>query len=194
LQGWLANRPNSKPFVVFTCLKIRLLAAVLLVTMGLFLAGVFFIKQGFREATARTSADSPLAESDTHLPHKNERPVNTLQIASTNRVLVTDASPSEIKSSDDIHMHVVELMVLGLNNDQESLKIICSELTNSIKEIRLTAADALVQFGDASVVPYLREQATRTKDLEEQARFNSAAEQLSLPPFRELLRQRNGKH
>ena len=77
-------------------------------------------------------------------------------------------------------------MLLGMKNDQESLRVISSALTNSEKEIRLSAADALVQFGDVSVVPRLRALASQAKNLEEEARFNEAAEQLSLPSFSEL--------
>lgn len=102
-------------------------------------------------------------------------------------------SNSKTDNSEKLQSRIEELMLLGMKDDKESLKIICTELTNSEKEIRLSAANALVQFRDDSVVPRLRSLAIQAKDPQEQAHFNEAAEQLSLPSFTALRKLQQGK-
>ncbi len=77
-------------------------------------------------------------------------------------------------------------MALAMNDDAESLNTICSELTNPDKEIRAGALAAVVQFGDRSVVPRLRELAAQTDDLHEKIDILTAADQLDLPPLGSL--------
>ena len=79
-----------------------------------------------------------------------------------------------------------ELMALAMNNDTNSLNTIWSELANPDKEIRAGALAAVVQFGDHSVVPRLRELPAQTDDATEKAGILEAADFLELPSLTEL--------
>ena len=74
-------------------------------------------------------------------------------------------------------------MALAMNDDPDSFNIIWSELSNQDKEIRAGALAAIVQFGDRSVTPRLRELAGQTQDPYEKINILAAADQLDLPPF-----------
>jgi hypothetical protein len=84
---------------------------------------------------------------------------------------------------------IAELMALGMNNDSNSLNTIWGELANPDKEIRAGALAAVVQFGDRSVVPNLRELAAQTQDATEKAEIIKAADFLDLPSLTEVRRQ-----
>jgi hypothetical protein len=75
-----------------------------------------------------------------------------------------------------------------MNNDSNSLNIICSELSNPDKEIRAGALEAVVQFGDRSVAPRLRELAAQTEDTDGKSNLLEAANYLELPPLTGLHR------
>ncbi len=77
-------------------------------------------------------------------------------------------------------------MTLAMNNDAQSLKAICADLYSSDKEIRAAAIDAVVQFGDKSVVPRLRALAQQSNDSDEKAHLQQAADTLELPNLSEL--------
>jgi hypothetical protein len=81
---------------------------------------------------------------------------------------------------------VAELMALAMNDDTTSLNTIWSELANPDQEIRAGALAAVVQFGDRSVVPRLRELAAQTDDAAEKASILEAANFLELPSLTEL--------
>jgi len=77
-------------------------------------------------------------------------------------------------------------MALAMNNDSNSLAIIWSELANPDQEIRAGALAAVVQFGDRSVTPRLRELAAQTEEAKEKADINAAADYLELPSLTEI--------
>lgn len=81
-----------------------------------------------------------------------------------------------------------ELMVLAMNNDSNSLNTIWGELANPDKEIRAGALAAVVQFGNRSVAPSLRELAAQTADSTEKADIIQAADYLELPSLNDLPR------
>jgi len=86
----------------------------------------------------------------------------------------------------NVHDRVAELMALAMNNDSNSLAIIWSELANPDQEIRAGALAAVVQFGDRSVTPRLRELAAQTEEAKEKADINAAADYLELPSLTEI--------
>ena len=148
-------------------------------------------EDAYRELATKV-LKSPSKPNNNHQSTSLRRPVQ-LPLTSPPTALAS-VSNSESDNSDKVQSRIEELMLLGMKDDMDSLKTICAELTNSQKEIRLSAADALVQFGDASVVPQLRNLAIQAKDPQEQAHFNEAAEQLSLPSFTELRKLQQGKN
>ena len=56
-------------------------------------------------------------------------------------------------------------------------------------EIRAGALEAVIQFGDHTVSPRLRELAAQTQDPAEQAAILEAADDLDLPPITDLPRK-----
>ena len=83
---------------------------------------------------------------------------------------------------------VAELAALAMNNDTNSLNTIWSELSNPDKDIRDGALAAVVQFGDRSVTPRLRELAAQTEDPAEKVEIIKAADYLELPSLTDLPR------
>ena len=88
-----------------------------------------------------------------------------------------------------VQERVAELTVLAMNDDSNSFNIIWSELSNPDREIRAGALEAVIQFGDHSVSPRLRELAAQTQDPAEQAAILEAADYLDLPPITDLPRK-----
>lgn len=91
------------------------------------------------------------------------------------------AIAAAVMPATNVPDRVAELMSLAMNSDSNSLNTIWSELFNPNKDIRAGALTAVVQFGDHSVVPRLRELATQTEDLTEKAAITEAADFLQLP-------------
>jgi HEAT repeats len=83
----------------------------------------------------------------------------------------------------DIADRVNELMSLAMQNDSNSFNVIWSALSDPDKEIRAAALDAVIQFGDHSVTPRLRELAGRTTDTDEKNHILQAADFLDLSPL-----------
>lgn len=104
---------------------------------------------------------------------------------------ITESNPETpaVKDPDhaeQVRARVAELTTLSMNNDADSLKTIWSELSNPDKEIRAGALEAVVQFGDRSVVPDLRKLAAQTSDSAEKASILEAADHLDLPSLSDL--------
>ena len=83
---------------------------------------------------------------------------------------------------------------LAMNDDANSFNTIWSELSNPDREIRAGALEAVIQFGDHSVSPRLRELAAQTQDPAEQAAILEAADYLDLPPITDLPRKQPGNN
>jgi hypothetical protein len=88
-----------------------------------------------------------------------------------------------------VQERVAELTSLAMNDDANSFDTIWSELSNPDKEIRAGALEAVIQFGDHSVGPRLRELAAQTQDPAEQSAILEAADYLDLPPITDLPRK-----
>ena len=132
----------------------------------------------------------PVTRAETNLsPEKESSASAPLPVA---REAVTFArSPviQETNHADYVRGRVAELMALAMNDDSNSLESIWAELSNPDKQIREGALEAVVQFGDSSVVPRLRELATQTEDPVEKANIIAAADHLELPPLTDFLRE-----
>jgi len=168
----------------YSYILILLFIGILALAFFLFREGSQAINEGMgRQVCPQDFLSSPKTNAY-HQSNRESLPNHPESTSPLSASITISNSGSEY--SDRVQMKIEELMLLGMKNDHESLRLISSALTNSEKDIRLSAADALVQFGDVSVVPRLRELASQAKNLEEQERFNEAAEQLSLPAFSEL--------
>lgn len=88
-----------------------------------------------------------------------------------------------------VQERVAKLMSLAMNNDADSFNTIWTELSNPDKEIRAGALEAVIQFGDHSVSPRLRELAAQAQEPAEQAAIVEAADYLDLPPITDLPRR-----
>jgi hypothetical protein len=93
------------------------------------------------------------------------------------------AGATETNPPEAAQDRVAELMALAMNDDRDSLNTIRTELTNPDAEIRAGALAAVVQFGDRSVSPRLRQLAAQTDDPHEKVSILDAADQLDLPPL-----------
>lgn len=76
---------------------------------------------------------------------------------------------------------LAELMALAMNDDANSVEEIISELSNPDPQIRRGAVEAVVQFGDRSVIPRLQAIAEQTDNEADRADILEAAEFLNLP-------------
>ena len=110
--------------------------------------------------------------------------------------IATDKPPAasppvipETNHADYVHDRVTELMTLAMNDGSNSLNTIWSDLSNPDKEIRAGALKAVVQFGDRSVTPRLRELAAQAQDPGEKTAMLEAADFLDLPPITDLPRK-----
>ena len=88
-----------------------------------------------------------------------------------------------------VQERVAELTSLAMNDDANSFNIIWSELSNPDREIRAGALEAVIQFGDHTVSPRLRELAAQTQDPAEQSAILEAADYIDLPPITDLPRK-----
>lgn len=104
--------------------------------------------------------------------------------------VVTNAQNSIPATNHDrfVQERNAELMALAMNNDAVSFNTIWSELSNPDREIRAGALAAVVQFGDRSVSPRLRDLAAKIDDAEEKVAILDAANFLELPSLTELHR------
>jgi hypothetical protein len=168
----------------------KVVAAVLLLAVGA-LGVAALISRVFHPARGgEAPGNLSVARTETNLPTEKEFSTSApLPVANDG---VTFAAPpviQETNSVDHVHDRVAELMALAMNDDADSLESIWSELSNSDKQIREGALEAVVQFGDRSVVPRLRELATQTEDPVEKVNILAAADHLELPTFTEFRRE-----
>jgi hypothetical protein len=129
---------------------------------------------------------APQAASNLTTATADSAPPAPLTPPRTANIIPTVPAPPvvpETNQDEYVQDRVAQLMALAMNDDVESLNIICSELANPDKEIRAGALAAVVQFGDRSVAPRLRELAAQTGDPLEKIDILAAADQLDLPPL-----------
>jgi hypothetical protein len=124
-------------------------------------------------------------ENYSHEPHRKD-----LFTPAVKSQAVAEMEPAErsttmaiIKqgSAEDSQSIINNLLISSINNDLKSFEFIKSQLTNADGAIRQAARDAIVQFGDASAAPLLRELADRTPSSEEKISLITAADFLETP-------------
>jgi len=169
-------------------MKSRIIAAVLLVIIA---AGAFLrivsrrtTQQPVEGATNVVSQPQP-----SQLENNHTTPVPPIESSVTNAV----AAGTEADHAKLVQKRIDELGDLAMKDDVASRDVILSELQNPDKAIRAGALEAIVQFGDRSVVPRLEQLAAQTADAEEKAALLEAAEYLKLPSLSEFLAAQKGK-
>jgi hypothetical protein len=113
-------------------------------------------------------------------------------VSNTPATVVVAPNIQDTNHAEYVRERVAELTSLAMNDDANSFNTIWSELSNRDKEIRAGALEAVIQFGDHSVGPRLRELAAQTQDPAEQAAILQAADYLDLPPITDLPRKQPG--
>ena len=166
--------------------------AILSLTIGV-LGVVFLTSNAFHRESGGEAPDKlPTAQTQTKVSPKAEfsdPPPLTETVETNNKpIIVAPAAQVVPDANHDEHVRdrIAELMALAMNDDKNSLNTIWSELANPDKEIRSGALDAVVQFGDRSVTPALRQLAAKTEDPAEKASILAAADHLDLPTLSEL--------
>ena len=82
---------------------------------------------------------------------------------------------------------------LSMNDDQDSLNILLSELKNPDKSLRQAALESVIQFDDRSAIPRLEELAAQAKDPKEKIEILQAIEFMKLPSLSEFVEQRTAE-
>jgi hypothetical protein len=85
-----------------------------------------------------------------------------------------------------IEDEVGRLQDLSTRDDAASLSAILRDLTNSEKQVRLSAVEAAKQFGGRDAIPTLKADVANTQDIGEQIALLEAADFLSLPTIADL--------
>ena len=114
---------------------------------------------------------------------------NTPAVTNIPAIIAVAPDIQDTNHAEYVQQRVAELTSLAMNDDSNSFNTIWSELSNPDKEIRAGALEAVIQFGDHSVSPRLRELAAQTQDPAEQAAILEAADYLDLPPITDLPRR-----
>jgi hypothetical protein len=147
---------------------------------GLVLAAAFCLKQHIarlqRPAIPETAilplpaAGDDLAEASPSTKHSKPSPVTRIATNSTQEQKLTC-----------IKEEINRLRDLSTKDDPASLSAILRDLTNSEREIRLSAIEATKQLGNRDAIPTLRADVANTTDIGEQIALLEAADFLSLP-------------
>ncbi|MEI8341166.1 MAG: HEAT repeat domain-containing protein [Verrucomicrobiota bacterium] len=176
----------------------KVVAAIFLLAAGILGITVFILGPFHREPAGKIPETPPVTQNSTGV-FPGKKPAE-------NTVPPTLPPPADIKQKteiappvpvipklnqtshdpDFVHERVNALMALAMNNDSNSFNAIWHELSNTDREIRAGALEAVVQFGDRSAVPRLRELATRTEDPAEKTSILAAADYLELPTLSEV--------
>ncbi len=174
----------------------KVAGAILLLASGI-LGIVFLIPRAFHHEQASEAPENlPVAPTQTGVSPQKEifapaPPVIASAPVVTIKPAAVTAAPAiqDTNHAEYVQERVAELMALAMNNDSNSLNTIWSELSNPDREIRAGALEAVIQFGDHSVSPRLRELAAQTQDPDEKTAILEAADYLDLPPITDLPRK-----
>ena len=170
----------------------KIVFAILILAFAVLGTAVYFSPQVPPEPSLGTANKPAIRATSTSL-----LPEVPAVIAASRAPLVVTSGPPVINLLPAVQLtnravnaqeRVAELTALAMNNDTNSLKTIWSELSNPDKEIRDGALAAVVQFGDRSVAPRLRELAAQTEDPAEKAGILADADYLELPSLTDLSR------
>jgi hypothetical protein len=101
--------------------------------------------------------------------------------------------PAALDPEAAVNQRLEELGRLALMNDTASRDTLLLELHNPDWRIRAEALEALVQFGDRSVIPQLEEMAAQTQDPLEKQAIQEAVQYLKLPSLTEHLAEKRAR-
>lgn len=169
----------------------KVVIVVLLAAAGI-LATILLTVKGSRRAAAQPSADSAVAAVETNLLSVTPAPISVPPPAMTPPAISSDVAvvgvPAEPQTNHEAYVQerVASLLALAMNDDDTSLNAIWSELSNPDPEIRQGALKAVIQFGDRSVAPRLRDLAGQINNPAEKADFLAAADRLEMPALGEV--------
>jgi len=164
--------------------------ATLLLAVAIYGLALLVSRTTHHPVAIETPANAPVAQAETSQP--SAPPPAPALPQSPPPAVNNDVPPpapvasQETNNAENVHDRVAQLMALAMNDDADSLNAIWSGMTNQDKDIRAGALAALVQFGDSSVTPRLRELAAQTEDPREKLDILAAADQLELPPMSSL--------
>ena len=168
----------------------KIVVAILILASGI-LAVMLLVSHAARHvANDKSAAIASVVQQEANVRPAKQSPISAPVVVTEHaeRPSPPVINPAVEETNPEVYsqQRVAELMELARNDDSNSLHTICSELTNPDKEIRAGALAAAVQFGDRSVIPYLRELAAQTSDPFERADITKAADQLALPLLGEV--------
>lgn len=167
---------------------------VILLLAAVVLGAVIFLSQSMSHTAGGDAPKTlPTAQIETNPAPANAREpsfatATPLVVTNDLATAVVPQNNSETNHAVLVQERVAELMALAMNDDSNSLNTIWSELANPDKDIRAGALAAVVQFGDRSVAPRLRDLAAQTEDAAEKVEIINAADFLELPPLTEIHR------
>ena len=163
---------------------------LIVAAVGVLLGVVFFVN---REFSAPQVSAEPEVVADDMPGHpetvvvKTEAAQPTDFVPSTNN-LAPLAQPDPQETTEQTKAQKIEqLNDLATNDDNESLSTILQELDNPDKDIRSTALEAAIQFGETTnTIARLKDLLSRTSDPAEQKELLEAIEFIALPSISEL--------
>ena len=168
----------------------KVVAAILLLAVGILGVAVLISRAFHPTRGGEVPGNLPVAQAETNISPEKGFPVSARRpVANAGENFAHPPVIQETNHADYVFDRVAELTALAMNDDSASLETIWSELSNPDKEIREGALEAVVQFGDRSVVPRLRQLATEREDPVEKANIIAAADYLELPPLTDFRRE-----
>jgi hypothetical protein len=174
----------------------KVVGVILLLAAGILGMALFIPRAFHHEQVTEEPENVPVAKTPATVSSQKEiSALATPAVTNTPAVIATVAIVPAVKDKNHaeyVQERVAELTALAMNNDSNSFNTIWSELSNPDREIRAGALEAVIQFGDHSVSPRLRELAAQTQDPAEQAAILEAADYLDLPPITDLPRKQPG--
>jgi hypothetical protein len=168
----------------------KVVAAILLLAAGIFGMALLVPRAFHHKQVTEAPENLPVAKTLARVSSQKE--ISALAppaVTNAPAVIINVPAVNDKNHAEYVQERVAELTALAMNNDSNSFNTIWSELSNPDKEIRAGALEAVIQFGDHSVSPRLRELAAQTQDPAEQAAILQAADYLDLPPITDLPRK-----
>lgn len=163
----------------------QVVIVVLLAAAGI-LGTILLTPKTNPRAVPEPPAAGSVAAAETNSPPASPAPAPALLPVSGSTMASADvpAAPPTNREAY-VQQRVAALMALAMNDDATSLNAIWSELGNPDQAIRKGALEAVIQFGDRSAAPRLREFAGQIVDPAEKADFLAAADRLEMPALGE---------
>lgn len=153
-----------------------LLPAILVIALAIFL------KQNFKPVSSTATPPAASAPAAAAPAQASKASSDDVPLPPASTVAAPTPPPvSRPMTADDIQAEKDRLISLQMNNDPQSLSNILADLDSPVKDIRMAAIDATVQFDDTNAVPILKSKADNAQDLDEKEALLKAADFLALP-------------